>query len=54
MSVDGKLVICLVRGNRELNQAKILKLLKGQELNFANDELIATSNAVPGYTYQLD
>lgn len=50
MSVDGKLVICLVRGNRELNQAKILKLLKGQELNFANDELIATSNAVPGYT----
>ncbi len=50
MNVDGNLVICLVRGNRELNEPKILKLLKGQELNFANDELIATSNAVPGYT----
>ncbi len=50
MNVDGKLVICLVRGNRELNEAKILKLLKGQELNFADDALIAESNAVPGYT----
>lgn len=50
MNVDGKFVVCLIRGNRELNEAKILKLLKGQELNFANDELIATSNAIAGYT----
>ena len=50
MNVDGKFVVCLVKGNRELNEAKILKLLKGQELNFAGDELIATSNAVAGYT----
>jgi len=50
MNVDGKFVVCLVKGNRELNEAKILKLLKGRELNFAGDELIATSNAVAGYT----
>lgn len=50
MNVDGKFVVCLIKGNRELNEAKILKLLKGQELNFANDELIATSNAIAGYT----
>ena len=50
MNVDGKLVIFFIRGDRELNETKVLKLLKGQEINFADDELIATSNAVPGYT----
>lgn len=50
MNVDGKLVIFFVRGDRELNETKALKLLNGTEISFANDELIATSNAVPGYT----
>ena len=50
MDVDGKLVIMFIRGDRELNESKVLKLLGGHELNFANDELIATSNAVPGFT----
>ena len=50
MNVDGKLVLFFVRGDRELNETKVLKLLGGKELNFANDELIATSNAVAGYT----
>ncbi|HQB32134.1 MAG TPA: proline--tRNA ligase [Erysipelotrichaceae bacterium] len=50
MNVDDTFVVFLVRGNRELNESKVLKLLKGQTLSFANDELIATSNAVAGYT----
>lgn len=50
MDVDGKLVIMFIRGDRELNESKVLKLVGGNELNFANDELIATSNAVPGFT----
>ncbi|MDO4378787.1 MAG: proline--tRNA ligase [Erysipelotrichia bacterium] len=50
MNIDGKLVIIFIRGNRELNESKVLKLLNGKELNFANDELIATSNAVAGFT----
>ena len=50
MNVDNKLTIFFIRGDRELNEDKVLKLLKAKELNFANDELIATSNAVPGYT----
>ena len=50
MDVDGKLVIMFIRGDRELNESKVLKLLGGHKLNFANDELIATSNAVPGFT----
>jgi len=50
MSVDGKLVIFFVRGDRELNEAKALKLLGGKEIGFADDALIATSNACPGFT----
>ena len=50
MNVDGSLVIFFVRGDRELNEVKALKTLNAKEISFANDELIATSNAVPGYT----
>ncbi len=50
MNIDEQLVILFIRGDRELNETKVLKLLKAREINFANDELIATSNAVPGYT----
>lgn len=50
MNVDDNLVILFIRGDRELNESKVLKLLKANEMNFANDELIATSNAVPGFT----
>ncbi len=50
MNVDDELVVFFIRGDRELNENKVLKLLGGNEINFANDELIAKSNAVPGYT----
>ena len=50
MNVKDTLTICFVRGDRELNESKILKLLGANEINFADDELIATSNAVPGFT----
>ena len=50
MNVDGSLVIFFVRGDRELNEVKALKVLNAKEISFANDELIATSHAVPGYT----
>ncbi|MBQ1899297.1 MAG: proline--tRNA ligase [Erysipelotrichaceae bacterium] len=49
MSVDGQFTVFFVNGERELNESKVLKLLNASELNFADDELIATSNAVPGY-----
>ena len=50
MNVDNELVILFTRGNRELNESKVLKLLNAKEISFANDELIAKSNAVPGFT----
>ena len=50
MNIDDNLVVLFIRGDRELNETKVLKLLGANEIGFANDELIATSNAVPGYT----
>lgn len=50
MNVDGKFVVFFIRGDRQFNETKALKLLNAQEIGFADDELIATSNAVPGYT----
>lgn len=54
MNVDGQLVVFFVRGDRELNEVKALKLLKGKEISFADDELIASSNAVPGCTGPIE
>ena len=50
MNVKDELVVFFIRGDRELNETKAYKLLGVDEINFANDELIATSNAVPGFT----
>jgi len=50
MNVDGNLTICFIRGDRELNEDKVLSLLNAKEICFANDELISKSTAVPGYT----
>lgn len=50
MKADGRLVICFVRGDRELSETKLQKLLGANEVGFADDALIATSNAVPGFT----
>ena len=54
MNVDGEFIVFFINGERELNESKVLKLLGGSELNFADDELIATSNAVPGYCGPID
>ena len=50
MNVNEELVIFFIRGDRDLNESKVCKLFGVKEINFANDELISTSNAVPGFT----
>lgn len=50
MKINDELVIFFIRGDRELNETKVCKLLNCSEVNFADDELIAKSNAVPGFT----
>ncbi len=50
MNINDELTIFFIRGDRELNENKVCKLLGCNEVNFADDSLIATSNAVPGFT----
>lgn len=50
MNANDELVVLFIRGDRELCENKACKLLGVKELNFADDALITTSNAVPGYT----
>jgi len=50
MNVNNELVVFFIRGDRELNEEKALKALSTLDIGFADDCLIATSNAVPGYT----
>ncbi len=50
MNINDELVVFFIRGDRELNENKVCKLLGCTEVNFADDSLIATSNAVPGFT----
>ncbi len=50
MNVNGELVIFFIRGDRDLNENKVCKLLGVKEINFADDTLISNSNAVAGYT----
>lgn len=50
MNINDELVAFFIRGDRELNETKVTKLLNCEEVLFASDELISISNAVPGYT----
>lgn len=54
MNVNNELAVFFIRGDRELNENKVCKLLNVKEINFADDALIATSNAIPGYTGPVD
>ena len=49
MNVDGEPVVFFIKGDRELNESKVLKLLGATEIGFADDELISRTNAVPGF-----
>lgn len=45
---DGKLVLAIVRGDREVNEAKLSKIIQAVPVP-ASDERIKASGAVPGY-----
>ena len=54
MNVSNELVVFFIRGDRELNETKVCKLLHVNEISFADDDLISSSNAVPGFTGPVD
>ncbi len=53
---EGKLVLVTIRGDLEVNEAKLKKTLQCPELAFADDDLIHKAGAEPGYAslYNLD
>ena len=46
---QGKLVFVNIRGDLEVNETKLAKVVKDSNLAFANDELIREAGAVPGF-----
>ena len=54
MDVDGEMICFFVRGDRDLDLTKVRKVLNCREVEFATDELIATTNACPGFTGPVD
>lgn len=50
MKINDELVVFFIRGDRELNEEKASRLLGVNEILFADDAIISTSNAVPGFT----
>ena len=49
LNIDNQLVCAFIPGDRTLNETKLLKLLKANEINFADDELINNNDVVAGY-----
>ncbi len=54
--MDGKLVFACIRGDLEVNEAKLKKAIQCPEIAFADDALIESVGAVPGFAslYSID
>lgn len=46
---DGRLVLCFVRGDREVNDIKVVNAVGANEVEMAPDELIRQAGTVPGF-----
>ncbi|MBR4901738.1 MAG: proline--tRNA ligase [Victivallales bacterium] len=46
---DGTLIFACIRGDLEINEAKLKKITQSPEIDFANDALIEDAGAVPGF-----
>jgi len=50
-NADGKLVLCFIPGDREVNTTKLAKIIGAVQIDMATeDEILNNSNSVPGYT----
>ncbi len=48
-NVDGKLVLCVVRGDHEVNDVAVQKFVGGMNIEAADEELLRANGLVPGY-----
>ena len=46
---DGKLVLCFVRGDKEVNDTKVVNVVGCNEVDMAPDDLIREAGTVPGF-----
>ena len=49
-NIDNEVVVCFIRGDREVNLTKLSKLLNSVNIEMATEEEILSVNAYPGYT----
>lgn len=47
--IDGKLVLCMVRGDHEVNDVAVQNLVGGNDVEAASEELLTKHGLVPGY-----
>ncbi len=48
-NIDGELVLACIRGDREVNEIKVLKHFGGQEIEFADSVLLEANGIVEGF-----
>jgi prolyl-tRNA synthetase len=48
-NIDGKLTMCVIRGDLEINEIKLKNYLKTKNLVFASDEELLKAGIIPGY-----
>ena len=46
---NGELILCMIRGDLEINEIKLKNYLKAKDLTFADEELLKKSKIIPGY-----
>jgi prolyl-tRNA synthetase len=46
---EGELILAVIRGDREINESKLMKVLQTPVLTFAGDDKILAVGCVPGY-----
>ena len=53
-TANDQLILAVIRGDIEVNEAKLKHVIQNTELNFANDEQIRAIGCEPGYASPLD
>ncbi len=48
-NIDGELVLACIRGDREVNEIKVLKHFGGQEIEFADNTLLEANGIIEGF-----
>ncbi len=48
-NIDGKLVMAFIKADRDMQETKLLRFIKGKEIKLASEQLILDNNLIPGF-----